>query len=573
MAEGLDTIRVQMQKTQILLAENQLSVLKEFKNNVNNKLQVGINSFKKQNIFDFKQLQSNLSNIFTNCAKIFTAPIKEFSTNLSTTFSKIKGVFSALNPFAWISDLKNNLLDKKEKIKSFIGKDTTTIKNKFFENWYDPRKISSLFNPLKTQKRTNIFGNRTNRDYQTEFYQLWNKPAKLANVWAKEFAKQNSTVATKKLKGPAASLEQVYGSLVKSVNKISSAVTFFFTGPGFGIALATGLTPPVLLLSAAFTLGVYLITQTIEKMGTPIINVLTELGGKVGKILDKFISLFDKPISTITSGISSAVGTVKSWVKDDGKAHEGQELNTMLFRIHQEWSTEYFNPIKTNLENIANRKTNVESYEPVLIKLSSIYDSLQTNYLKPFTINFKNFTDKALSFFEQKNYDDNRLITGKTFEKLTEISSSFLNKSYNVARNVYKDIKSNIKDIWQSTSSNKIAANQQINTANPFNEMISSFNAMKADTIKLLSSINTAVLEISKNKLVINTLNKPGNATTSDTRQLQQPLQIMVQNNNNTEMVSIMKEINTNIKNIVTNTAITDKGETKRGASIWTLES
>ena len=47
----------------------------------------------------------------------------------------------------------------------------------------------------------------------------------------------------------------------------------------------------------------------------------------------------------------------------------------------------------------------------------------------------------------------------------------------------------------------------------------------------------------------------------------------MVQNNNSTEMVSIMKEINTNIKNIVTNTAITNKGETKRGASIWTLES
>lgn len=572
MAEGLDTIRVQMQKTQISIAENQLSVLKEFKNNVNNKLQVGINALKSNKMFDFKDLQTKISTVFTNCAKIFTAPIKEFTTSLSTSFSKIKNVFSALNPFAWISNLKNSFAEKKEKIKSFIGKDINSIKRKFFENWYDPKRLASVFNTKTKKTKTGLFG-RTNKDFQTEFYQLWNKPAKLANVWAKEFAKQNSTAATKKLKGPAASLEQVYGSLVKSVNKISSAVTFFFTGPGFGIALATGLTPPVLLLSAAFTLGVYLITQTIEKMGTPIINVLTELGGKVGKILDKFISLFDKPISTITSGISSAVGKVKSWVKDDGNAHEGQELNTMLFRIHQEWSTEYFNPIKTNLENIANRKTNVESYEPVLVKLGSIYDSLQTNYLKPFTINFKNFTDKALSFFEQKNYDDNRLITGKTFEKLTEISSSFLNKSYNVARNVYKDIKSNIKDIWQSTTSNKIAANQQINTANPFNEMISSFNAMKADTIKLLSSINTAVLEISKNKLVINTLNKPGNATTSDTRQLQQPLQIMVQNNNSTEMVSIMKEINTNIKNIVTNTAITDKGETKRGASIWTLES
>lgn len=572
MAEGLDTVRLEMQKTQIAIANNQLSVLKEFKNNINTKLNVGINALKSNKMFDFKDLQTKISTVFTTGAKMFTAPIREFTTSLSTSFSKIKNVFSALNPFAWISNLKNSFAEKKEKIKSFVGKDINSIKRKFFENWYDPKRLASVFNTKTKTTKTGLFG-RTNKDIQTDFYQVWNKPAKVANIWAKEFAKQNKQTDTKKLKSPTASLEQVYGSLVKSVNKIANAVTFFFSGPGFGIALATGLVPPILLLSAAFTMGVYLITQTIEKMGTPIVNILTELGGKIGKILDRFISLIDRPISAITSGVSKAIGSVKSLIKDDGKVQEGQELNTMLFRIHQEWSREYFNPIKLNLENLANRKPMVESFEPILGKISSIYSSLETNYLKPFTTNFKTFTDKALSFFEQKNYDDNRLISGKTFDKLTELSTSFLNKSYNTIRNVYKDLKSNIKDIWQNNNKQQAVANSQINTPNAFSELVSSFNAMRADTNKLLSSINTAILEISKNKLVINTLNKPGTATATDTKQLQQPLQIMVNNSNSTEIVSIMKEINASIKNIVTNTAITDKGETKRGASVWTLES
>ena len=572
MAEGLDTVRLEMQKTQIAIASNQLSVLKEFKNNINTKLNVGINALKSNKMFDFKDLQTKISTVFTTGAKMFTAPIREFTTSLATSFSKIKNVFSALNPFAWISNLKNSFADKKEKIKSFVGKDINSIKRKFFENWYDPKRLASVFNTKTKTTKTGLFG-RTNKDIQADFYQVWNKPAKVANIWAKEFAKQNKQVDTKKLKGPTASLEQVYGSLVKSVNKIASAVTFFFSGPGFGIALATGLVPPILLLSAAFTMGVYLITQTIEKMGTPIVNILTELGGKIGKILDKFISLIDRPISAITSGVSKAIGSVKSLIKDDGKVQEGQELNTMLFRIHQEWSREYFNPIKLNLENLANRKPMMESFEPILGKMSTIYSSLETNYLKPFTTNFKTFTDKALSFFEQKNYDDNRLISGKTFDKLTELSTSFLNKSYSTIRNVYKDLKSNIKDIWQNNNKQQAVANSQINTPNAFSELVSSFNAMRADTNKLLSSINTAILEISKNKLVINTLNKPGTASASDTKQLQQPLQIMVNNSNSTEIVSIMKEINSSIKNIVTNTAITDKGETKRGASVWTLES
>lgn len=572
MAEGLDTVRLEMQKTQIAIANNQLSVLKEFKTNISNKLNVGINALKSNKMFDFKDLQTKISTVFTTGAKMFTAPIREFTTSLSTSFSKIKNVFSALNPFAWISNLKNSFAEKKEKIKSFIGKDINSIKRKFFENWYDPKRLASVFNTKTKKTKTGLFG-RTNKDFQADFYQVWNKPAKVANIWAKEFAKQNKQLDTKKLKGPTASLEQVYGSLVKSVNKIANAVTFFFSGPGFGIALATGLVPPILLLSAAFTMGVYLITQTIEKMGTPIVNILTELGGKIEKILDKFISLIDRPISAITSGVSKAIGSVKSLIKDDGKVQEGQELNTMLFRIHQEWSREYFNPIKLNLENLANRKPMMESFEPILGKISSIYSSLETNYLKPFTTNFKTFSDKALSFFEQKNYDDNRLISGKTFDKLTELSTSFFNKSYSTIRNVYKDLKSNIKDIWQNNNKQQAVANSQINTPNAFSELVSSFNAMRADTNKLLSSINTAILEISKNKLVINTLNKPGTATATDTKQLQQPLQIMVNNSNSTEIVSIMKEINASIKNIVTNTAITDKGETKRGASVWTLES
>ena len=523
-----------------------------------------------KNSLSIKNLQSSLTSAFTRSARAFTAPFKAIGTAFTSSIGRLKGFLTNLTPFKAIGAIKDKFNKTKEKVQQFLGKDLESLQKKFFGNWADPRKVLTMQWKLNQklwdrkfrqdqakERRMNksnklsIFRGPTNYEMQMNYYRAWNKPAKVAKIWANEFEKNKKV---QKIKGPEATLGQVFGALIKEVKGIGTALKTLLNPIGIGLAIAIGVTPGILLLSGALALTAYLITQTIEKLGTPIVNVLTDIGSKIGAILDRILSLIDSPISTIANGVKGAVNKVGAWLKDDGKAHEGQELNTMIFRIYQDWTATFLNPIKSDLAKLVGKKN-------------------ENNYIKSFTKDFKEFANRAVAFFDMKEHNDNKIVTGKVMEEFTATAKKVMSKTFENAKNLYKDLRGGVKEVWNKLTGGPKAepGKQAINTGNPFSEMVSSFNEMKVETLSLLNSINKAVIEISASKLSVNRLNTPGSANASDTKQMTQQLQVVARTDTK-NIETIMNTISTDIKSIVKNTALTDSGEVKKNSVTWSIE-
>ena len=523
-----------------------------------------------KNSLSIKNLQSSLASAFTRSAKAFTAPFKAVGTAFTSSIGRLKGFLTNLSPIKAIGAIKDKFDKTKEKVQQFLGRDLESLQKKFFGNWADPRKVLTMQWKLnqklwerkfrqdqakeRRMNKTNklsIFRGPTNYEMQMNYYRAWNKPAKVAKIWANEFEKNKKI---QKVKGPEATLGQVFGALIKEVKGIGTALKTLLNPIGIGLAIAIGVTPGILLLSGALALTAYLITQTIEKLGMPIVNVLTDIGSKIGAILDRILSLIDSPISTIANGVKGAVNKVGAWLKDDGKAHEGQELNTMIFRIYNEWTTSFLTPIKSDLAKLVGKKN-------------------ENNYIKSFTKDFKEFANRAVAFFDMKEHNDNKIVTGKVMEELASTAKKVMSKTFESAKNIYKDLRGGVKEVWNKLTGGTKAepGKQAINTGNPFSEMVSSFNEMKVETLNLLNSINKAVIEISASKLSVNRLNTPGSANTSDTKQMTQPLQVVARTDTK-NIETIMSTISTDIKSIVKNTALTDSGEVKKNSVTWSIE-
>lgn len=523
-----------------------------------------------KNSLSIKNLQSSLTSAFTRSAKAFTAPFKAIGTAFTSSIGRLKGFLTNLSPIKAIGAIKDKFDKTKEKVQQFLGRDLESLQKKFFGNWADPRKVLTMQWKLnqklwerkfrqdqakeRRMNKTNklsIFRGPTNYEMQMNYYRAWNKPAKVAKIWANEFEKNKKI---QKVKGPEATLGQVFGALIKEVKGIGIALKTLLNPIGIGLAIAIGVTPGILLLSGALALTAYLITQTIEKLGTPIVNVLTDIGSKIGAILDRILSLIDSPISTIASGVKGAVNKVGAWLKDDGKAHEGQELNTMIFRIYQDWTTTFLTPIKSDLAKLVGKKN-------------------ENNYIKSFTKDFKEFANRAVAFFDMKEHNDNKIVTGKVMEEFADIAKKVMSKTFESAKNIYKDLRGGVKEVWNKLTGGPKAepGKQAINTGNPFSEMVSSFNEMKVETLSLLNSINKAVIEISSSKLSVNRLNTPGSANASDTKQMTQQLQVVARTDTK-NIETIMNTISTDIKSIVKNTALTDSGEVKKNSVTWSIE-
>ena len=501
-----------------------------------------------KNSLSIKNLQSSLTSAFTRSAKAFTAPFKAIGTAFTSSIGRLKGFLTNLSPIKAIGAIKDKFDKTKEKVQRFLGRDLESLQKRFFSNWADPRKV---LNSINKSNKLSIFRGPTNYEMQMNYYRAWNKPAKVAKIWANEFEKNKKI---QKVKGPEATLGQVFGALIKEVKGIGTALKTLLNPIGIGLAIAIGVTPGILLLSGALALTAYLITQTIEKLGTPIVNVLTDIGSKIGAILDRILSLIDSPISTIASGVKGAVNKVGAWLKDDGKAHEGQELNTMIFRIYQDWTTTFLTPIKSDLAKLVGKKN-------------------ENNYIKSFTKDFKEFANRAVAFFDMKEHNDNKIVTGKVMEEFADTAKKVMSKTFESAKNIYKDLRGGVKEVWNKLTGGTKAepGKQAINTGNPFSEMVSSFNEMKVETLSLLNSINKAVIEISASKLSVNRLNTPGSANTSDTKQMTQQLQVVARTDTK-NIETIMNTISTDIKSIVKNTALTDSGEVKKNSVTWSIE-
>jgi len=106
---------------------------------------------------------------------------------------------------------------------------------------------------------------------------------------------------------------------------------------------------------------------------------------------------------------------------------------------------------------------------------------------------------------------------------------------------------------------------------NPFEEFIKGFEQMRKDSIALLSDIKAAVVSIEKNKIEIGKTLSQNSGEVSDgkkTNNLQNiTMNYQVDINQVTEKIDKTNEI---LQGILTNTAITDKGEYKASA-VWSI--
>ena len=149
---------------------------------------------------------------------------------------------------------------------------------------------------------------------------------------------------------------------------------------------------------------------------------------------------------------------------------------------------------------------------------------------------------------------------------------SIFNGAGNIAKTIFGSvadvatgIKNKLSNVFSSDSTT------EAKESNPFNEFIKGFEQMRKDSITLLSDIKAAVISIEKNKIEIGNSLAQNTAQASDgkkTNTLQNiTMNYQVDINQVTEKIDRTNEI---LQGILTNTAITDKGEHKASA-VWSI--
>jgi phage-related protein len=195
--------------------------------------------------------------------------------------------------------------------------------------------------------------------------------------------------------------------------------------------------------------------------------------------------------------------------------------------------------------------------------LDKLYSSKIFKYMEETFVRIFQFYDEMLGIIRAvKDF------VGKVVDKI----GSIFNGASNIAKTIFggvADVTTGIKNKLSNIFSSDTT--EETKQSNPFNEFIKGFEQMRLDTIQLLSDIKTAVISIEKNKIEIGNSLAQNTAQASDgkkTNTLQNiTMNYQVDINQVTEKIDRTNEI---LQGILTNTAITDKGEQKASA-VWSL--
>lgn len=478
----------------------------------------------------FSGIKSTISNL--SPAKL----LGNLGNKIGSVFGGLKSKLANLTPMRAIGGIKNKFVAAKDKVKKLLGKDIESLKQKFFSSWANPNRVMKYMYKLN-EKLWRKYGDRSkgainkkilttvkqNNKAQNRYYANWSKPKKVASIFAKEFKSAMVFAgADGKSKSPTATQGQVFGAIAKAVDKIAAAVSWFLGGPGLGIALAIGLVPPILILAAAFIGGIWLLCDTIKAIWEPLstkvsegIGLVVDILGTVKNFLSKFL---DSPISTMAKGIKNLTSSDKNAGGFDISVIDKILSNLKIFNT-------------------------IENY---IVKAGEYFDkSLNTlmkinNLLAAIPLAFVNNIGKSIK---------------STFNKVSDVFNSATNKIKATFVEPKKDI------------------SKQNEETNPFTELISSFETMRKDTVKLLTDIKTSIINIEKNKIQVGNINAMNNAMASDAKKTNELQQI---NYNYTSDVSditpMLKQTNKMLEGILINTSLKETGETKSGSVQWTLE-
>ena len=529
MAESTRSVdeNIKVQLHQLNTMQNQLAVVNEFKNSVNkdlNNLNGNIKNFGSgiSKSFNLNSLGSKLGNAFNQGFKKLVSPLSNLGTKIGNAFGKIKGAITS--PFKTIGGKISGAFGSfKDRLKRLNP--ITAIKDKA------KNIVRKPITAIKT-----IFG-RNDEQLKARFYKNWNNPKKVAKIFAKELNKGKTTTVTSKEGGnPFAIFNSIVGlisAISRGVTMISFAVSFFFMGPGAGIAIATGIMPLVALLGVAFYMLFTTLKPLIDGIINTVIPIIQSLGEKiisfidnpgdfianlakglvngifevidtlVSNIVDRIKSIFSKPFelaSQAVNGVKSFVGGVVDKITggDDESKKEGPSLIETLFGKIGDTLVEIKDYITDGrfsalLKDGFNEIVSFVSDGRLADVLKSSVDSILPLLDRSF-VSLGNTFSTVMSNFILKM--DEMVKTLVNSNKSNDITNSSIG-------NFFKNLKTTAKTaIGIETPKTETNARAE-EPSNPFTTLIAGFENMHKETLNMLSIISTSLLNIEKSNTSI----------------------------------------------------------------------
>jgi phage-related protein len=599
MAESTRSVdeNIKVQLHQLNTMQNQLAVVNEFKNSVNkdlNNLNGSIKNFGSgiSKSFNLNSLGSKLGNAFNQGFKKLVSPLSNLGTKIGNAFGKIKGAITS--PFKTIGGKISGAFGSfKDRLKRLNP--ITAIKDKA------KNIVKKPITAIKT-----IFG-RNDEQLKARYYKNWNSPKKVAKIFAKELNKRKTTTVTSKDGGnPFAIFNSIAGlisAISRGVTMISFAVSFFFMGPGAGIAIAVGIMPLVALLGVAFYMLFTTLKPLIDGIIKTVIPIIQSLGEKIISFIDNpagFIAnVYEGLVKGIVNGIFEVIDTLVSNIVDRIKSIFGKPF---------ELASQAVNGVKSFVGGVVDKITGGDESKkegPSLIEtlFGKIGDTLVEikDYITDgrFSALLKDGFNEIVSFVSDGRLADvlkssvdlilpllDKIFVslGNTFStvmsnfilKMDELVKTLINsnKSNDITNsigNFFKNLKTTAKTaIGIETPKTETNARAE-EPSNPFTTLIAGFENMHKETLNMLSIISTSLLNIEKSKIKIDDTTGVNRGVATDGNRPNTLQNINV--SNNFDMSGVIDELaktNKYLDGILVNTSLDVNGNQQPNA-VWSI--
>lgn len=582
--------------------------------------------------FSLKSLGSKISDTFNKGLKHLSTPFKSLGSKLSSAFSGLKAKISNFKPIQAIKDKFSNITKKPiNTVKTLLGKNDEQLKKKFFRLWSNPKKVAKIWNKEASNTKNMSKGAaKKSADISevggallgvvAKFFTMLNKfitkvllklvaafhaaigPYVLLIVGTiillallfKDQIKELIPVFGKILNVVADVLDSVKGPLGELLVRIVSLVTSIYEAIGNVLAAAlngvaailTGLVSLVTHIVSTVDTVWNLLSDVLITLLTPIRDVVVALQPVFEGMVNLLKRFIDNPVGTAVDVGKSIVGGMKSLVgglfgSDTKDEEEGGSILDKIFTSIGDALLE----VKEFVVGGGLKEVLLSAFDTVSTTLVGIFDSVKEQLRTAFDyvvekINGMNIFTSLRNFVE-KVIPDFHLEIFKRFEKLTEdlqsinmtLTASIMSSASSMFTGLSiaaSNIKNKVKGIFgiEPSEEEKKAAERP---KNPFMEFIKGFEQMRTDSIKLLTEIKTAVLNIEKNKIEIGGLLSQNNGQTSDGKSANniQNITLNYQVDIN-RILDKMDETNQRLDGILTNTSINESGEQKVGA-VWSI--
>ena len=589
-----------------------MDIVKDFKDTVSVKMDKNVSALSNlgkslSKSFSLNALGNKISDTFNKGLKNLATPFKTIGSNISAAFSGLKTKIANLNPIAAVREKLRSITKKPvAAVKTLFGKNDEQLKRKFFRLWSNPKKIAKIWN-----KEANVNKNMSTAGVKAKA-DISGIGGALLGVVSKFFTMADKFITKLLVKGVAA-LHSAIGPYVFLIigaivlftllfkDEIKKIIPIFSRVLGIAADILDMIKGPLgtmftnlinifsnlyavintvisgILGGIANTLaGIFTFTQnvieTVNKTFNMISGVLITLLTPIRDVVLALQPVFEGMVNLLRDFIKNPIGTAvevgksvvsgfKSLVggffgSDTRDEAEGESILENLFTSVKDTLIE----VKDYLLGDTFRENLKSTFNYLLDKL---YSSKVFKFMEEAFVRVFQFYDEMLGII--------RAVKEFVGDVVNKIGSIF-----DGAGNIAKTIFGGVADVATGIK-NKLAGlfssdtKEEAKQSNPFNEFIKGFEQMRLDTIALLTDIKLAVVSIEKNKIEIGNSLAQNNAQASDgkkTNNLQNiTMNYQVDINQVTEKIDRTNEI---LQGILTNTAITDKGEQKASA-VWSI--